>query len=286
MAKKLPVSKAKPTLAAVPEPPQKAPRGVSLMLQVGLITLPIKLSAGARAEGVSFKKLHNACQSPLKMQANPGDMFCPVCSATVPSTDIARGYEVSKGSYVMLSETEIEEQKPDTDKLVHIDTFVPAADIDPIFCESSYYLSPGEGGAKPFVLVREMLRKTEKVALGKATLYGHEHTVIMRPYKDCLALHQMFHLTELGTIATGLRGIEVSLQEMDLAVRLVEQMSSDFEPAQYHDRYLENIEALVQSKQAGTSPVIPMKRKEPVSIDLLAALSQSVEQTKIAIGRA
>jgi DNA end-binding protein Ku len=260
----------------------KATRGISLMLQVGLITLPVKLYTGARAESVSFKKIHTTCLSPTKNQETPGQMFCPMCQMHVPGEEISKGYEVEKGSYVLLTEEEIVQQKPDTDKLVAIDKFVPAADIDPIYFQSSYYLSPGDiaAGGRAFVLIREMLQRADKVALGKATLYGNEHTVILRPFGKGLALHQLYHLTELNTIGFGVDTVEVSAQELALAGSLVEQMSGDFEPEQYHDRYLKNIQELVAAKQAGTAPKLPEKITRTGPVDLMAALTQSLKVVK------
>lgn len=263
--------------SATADAPLKAPRGQSLMLQVGLITLPVRLSTGARGESVSFKKLHSACKSPTKQNEQKGSMYCPMCAEYVPEDEIAKGYEVSKGNYVILTAEEIEAAKPDTDKLVEIDQFVPASDIDPIYFQSSYYLSPADGGQRAFVLIREMLRAAGKVALGKATLYGNEHTVILRPFNEGLALHQMFHQTELNMIPFGVGGVEISDAEMGLAATLVEQMSGEFEPGRYADRYLSNIRELVASKQAGTAPVLPERKERKAPTDLLAALSQSVQ---------
>jgi len=272
----------KPKPEPVVDVPLKAPRGTSYMLQVGLITLPVKLSAGARAQSVSFNKLHKTCGSPTKQNGGtPGSMFCPTCNDYVPGDDIAKGYMVAKGSYVTLTDEEIEAHKPDTDKLVVIDHFVDAHEIDPIYFESSHYLSPGEGAARAYVLVREMLRKTNKVAIGKATMYGHEHTIILRPFRDGLAVHQMFHNTELGIIDWGVNGVEVKDEELALAGQLIDAMSGEFDASQYHDRYLANIKALVASKQAGTAPVLPAKTAAPAAgMDLMAALSMSVKAAK------
>jgi DNA end-binding protein Ku len=271
-----------PKPEAAPEVPLKAPRGTSYMLQVGMITLPVKLSAGARGESVSFTKIHTECLSPMKLQGGaPGTMYCPCCAEYVPPGDIAKGYEVSKGSYVLLTEEEIKEQKPDTDKLIVIDRFVDARDIDPIFFESSHYLSPGEGAKRAYVLVREMLESTGKVALGKATLFGHEHTIILRPFDQGLAVHKMFHLTELGLIDWGVEGVQVTADELKLAGQLIEAMSGRFHPEEYSDRYLANIKALVASKQAGTAPVPAAKQQAaPVAVDLMAALSMSLKAVK------
>jgi DNA end-binding protein Ku len=280
-SKKKPASVSQPPApAAIADVPLKAPRGSSLLLQVGLITLPVKLSTGARAETVSFKKLHASCLSPTKTSETQGQVWCPVCSEYVPADEVAKGYEVSKGTYVTLTAEEIEAAKPDTDKLVEIDQFVPAESIDPIYYQSSYYLSPDEGGNRAFVLVREMLRRSGKVAMGKATLHGNEHTVILRPFGKGLMLHQMFHVTELNMIPFGVDGVEVSDKEMELAGKLVEQMSGTFQPERFSDRYLANIRELVASKQAGQAPALPERKKRAVAVDLMAALSQSLEVVK------
>jgi DNA end-binding protein Ku len=246
------------------------------MLSVGLITLPVKLSTGARAETVSFKKLHTSCLSPTKTSETKGSMFCPMCNEYVPEDEIAKGYEVSKGNFVILTAEEIEAAKPDTEKLVEIDRFVDASTIDPIWYQSSYYLSPAEGGERAFVLIREMLSRSGKVAVGKATLHGNEHTIILRPFGKGLMVHQMFHETELNVIPFGVDGVVVTDGELELAGKLVEQMSAPFEPKRYHDRYLANIRGVVASKQAGTAPVLPERKQRKAPVDLMAALSMSL----------
>lgn len=280
-AKKKPVAVTAPAAAksTIADAPLKAPRGTSLMLQVGLITLPVKLSTGARAETVSFKKIHTSCLSPTKTNETKGSMYCPMCEEYIPEDEIAKGYEVSKGNFVLLTADEIENAKPDTEKLVEIDRFVPAASIDPIYFQSSYYLTPQEGGEMAFVLLRETMKRTGKVAMGKATLHGNEHTIILRPFEGGLVVHQMFHQTELNVVPFGVDGVQVGDQALELAGKLVEQMSAEFEPTIYHDRYLANIREVVAAKQSGVAPVVVEKKARPAGFDLLAALSQSVEVT-------
>jgi DNA end-binding protein Ku len=271
----------KPAKSALAEAPVKGgSRGLAFQLQVGLISLPVKLYTGARPESVRFHRLHSTCRGQVKNSVESGGAYCPHCEEHLKSEEVVRGYEVNKGEYVILSEEEIASCKPDTDKLIAIESFVPAADIDPIYFETSYYLNPQEGGARAYVLIRDMLSTAQRMGIGKATLYGNEHTVLLRPFGKGLALHHCFHNTELNMIDFGVGDAEVTHQELKLAQTLMDQMAGRFEPGRYFDRYMANVQELVAAKQDGTarSPVV-MQKRAPV-IDLMSALAQSVEIAK------
>jgi DNA end-binding protein Ku len=281
MGKATKIAVVKPASTPAPNAPEKATKSIKLVLQVGLIVLPIKLSTGARAEKVAFTKLHGSCRTPLKMQGgSAGTMYCPCCSEYIAPDNIVKGFEQSKGSYVLVTAEEIAAQKPDTEKLVEVDMFVDAAEIDPIYFQESYYISPDDGGAKAFLLVREALRKTRKVAIGKATLFGNEHTVIIRPFGDGLALHLMYHQTELNLVHYPADTTTISEGELKLAGQLIDSMSGKFDASRYSDRYLANIHALVASKAAGQAvPQIVRKTAKP-AMDLMGALAASVKAAK------
>jgi DNA end-binding protein Ku len=239
-----------------------------------MISVPIKLHAGARADRISFRQLHAKCCGKLKQQA----MYCPTCDLTAEKDEIVKGFEFRPDEYAILTPEELTDQKPDSSTTVEVEQFVSASEIDPIYFETSHYITPGDGGARGFILVRDVLIKTGRVAIARAVLSGNtEHVVLIRPYNSGLALHTMFYQAELKSLPMPVDQITVTGEELKLATKLVENMTAPFDPLSYTDNYAANVRSLVQSKLNGTAPKMPPRKERKVETDLLTALTASVK---------
>jgi len=271
-------SAAKPT--ALPAPSNVSPisepkrsSGTNLTLQIGLLTFPIKLHTGARADRIRFRQLHAKCLGTLKQQS----MTCPQCNEDVASDEIVKGYEYRKGQFVVISAEELEAQKPESSTIIEIDRFVDASDVDPIYFETSHYVAPGDGGSKPYMLIRDILRKTGKVGIGRAAFGSSEQIILIRPFEQGIALHSLFYQSELKSAPFPIDQLTLSTAEVKLGTQLVQGMAGTFNPEDFSDGYVVNVKALVAAKIDGKAPVIPIRRAAPEKQDMLAALTASVE---------
>jgi DNA end-binding protein Ku len=243
-------------------------------LAFGLISIPIRLSVAARSERISLNQLHSVCHTRIKMP-----LFCPTCDRMVDRSEIEKGYEYEKGQYLLFTAKELEEIEPDSARTMEILEFVKLAEIDPLYFDSSYYIAPDDGGAKPYNLLLDAMKISGYAGIAKLTMHGREHIVIIRPRKNGLTLHTMFYSNEIRSADefTGGDKSEVKEAESKLATQLVQTLAAKFEPEKYHDAYHMEMEKLIEAKAHGQKlAVVPHKVLAP-SVDLMAALKKSIE---------
>src|SRR3954463_914894 len=157
-------------------------------LTFGLISMPVRLFAGARSQNVSFHMLHRDDLVRVKQQ-----LICPAENKVIERSEVVKGYEFRKGEYVVVEPEEIKKIEPKTAKAMEILEFVPAEDIDPIYFESSYFLLPEEAGRKPYALLQKTLEESGKCGVAKITMHNREYTVILRPSDGGIMLHTMYY---------------------------------------------------------------------------------------------
>ena len=258
-------------------------------LTFGLVTLPVRLFSGARGERVSFHLLHAKDHVRLKQQ-----MVCPEDGAVVPRNESLRGYEYAKGEYVTLSEEEIRQAAPATQRQMEILAFCRAAEIDPLWFESSYYLLPEPAGLRPYRLLFAAMEHTGFHALAKLSMHNREYLAALRPSRLAgvpnaaqqpagLLLHTLYYADEIrvaeGFGAAAGEESAVTAEELRLAEQLISGLKQNFDPSQYHDTYRERLEALVAAKLEGrpAKPKEKAPRLAPV-VDLMDALKRSLAQ--------
>ena len=161
-------------------------------LTFGLISMPVRLFSGARGNHISFHMLHRDDNTRIKQQ-----LWCPHDERVVERSEIVKGYEYRKGEYVIIEPEEIKKIEPKTAKAMEILEFVKASEVDPIYFESSYFLTPEEAGRRPYALLAKALEETEYVAIAKLTMHNREYTVFLRPYKGGMMLHTMYYKDEV-----------------------------------------------------------------------------------------
>jgi DNA end-binding protein Ku len=245
-------------------------------LTFGLVSFPVRLFSAARGETVSFHLLHKPDHSRIKQIT-----YCQAEDKPVPRTDLVKGYEYEKDHYVIVEDEEIKKVAPKTAKVMEIQEFVKAAQVDPIYLESSYYMAPDEGGEKPYALLFEALKQTEYYGIAKVSMHNREHVVILRPGDKGVVLHTMYFADEIRAVEEFRTDIsQVKEKEIALAKMLIESLADDFKPEKYTDTYRENLQKLIQDKLQGHKIVeTPTPHIAPV-IDIMEALKKSLAQQK------
>src|SRR5579871_1770954 len=243
-------------------------------LTFGLISIPVRLFAAARGERISFNQLHKVCNSRLKQP-----LTCPTCQRSVERSEIIKGYKHEKDQYVLFTEEELDKIEPPSAHVMEILEFVKMKEVDPLYFDASYYVSPEEGGAKAYKLLMMAMEESAYAAIAKVTMHQREHIVVIRPRAKGLTLHTMFYSSEIRaaeTISTD--QVEVKDQEKKLAHQLIESLAAPFEAQKYRDEYQENVKAMIAAKLKGQQVTeVRQPHLAPV-IDLMEALKKSIAE--------
>lgn len=242
-------------------------------LSFGLVSFPIRLYAAARPEAIHFHMLHKRDLSRIKEV-----WYCAEEDKKIDRDEIVKGYEYSKGKYVVVEDADLKKVAPPTATVMEILQFVKAAEVDPIYLEKSYYIAPEESGGKPYALLRKAMDDTGYYAVAKVAMHAREHIVIIRPADEGLTLHTMYFENELNSAnkAKG-QNSKFSAKEVDLAKKLIDSLASPFKPEKYHDEYRKNVERLIAQKRKGREITPVEQPKEPNVVDILDALKKSLE---------
>jgi DNA end-binding protein Ku len=243
-------------------------------LTFGLISIPVRMFAAARGERVSFNQLHNVCHSRLKQP-----LFCPVCNRNVERSEVVKGYEYDKDQYVLFTEEELDKIEPPSARVMEIIEFVKLDEMDPLYFDSSYYITPEDPGLKAYSLLMKAMQETGYGAIAKVTMHQREHIVIIRPGEKTLTLHTMFYSNEIRAAETvPTDKVEVKEQEKKLAEQLIESLAGPFQPEKYRDEYSDNVRAMIAAKLEGKQVAeAPQPHLAPV-IDLMDALKKSLAE--------
>jgi DNA end-binding protein Ku len=244
-------------------------------LTFGLISMPVRLFSGARANHVSFHMLHRDDHVRVKQQ-----LICPEEEKVVARDEIVKGYEFRKGEYVIIEPEEIKKIEPKTAKSMEILEFVKADEIDPIYFESSYYLMAEEAGRRPYALLQKALQDSHYVAVAKLAMHNREYTVFLRPYNGGMMLHTMYYQDEIRQVE-GFGPVDVEIKEAELKVahQLVKALEADWEPEKYYDTFEANVKELIKAHLEGKQVGSVEKPKKPAPVvDLMDALKASLEQ--------
>ena len=244
-------------------------------ISFGLVSFPVRLFSAGRAEGIHFHMLHRKDLSRVKEV-----WYCAEEDKPIDRSDIVKGYETSKGEYVVVEDEELKNVSPATAGTMEIMQFIREADIDPVYFETSYYVAPGDDVTKPFALFVKALKDTKYSALAKLTMHGREHIVVIRFADDNLILHTLFYPSELHEAnKPKLSSTAVSAKEVALATQLIKQLAGPFKPQEFHDTYRENVEKLIEQKKKGEKITTPAKPKRAKVIDLMEALKKSLKSS-------
>jgi DNA end-binding protein Ku len=244
-------------------------------IQFGLVTIPVKLYLATEQGGIGFNLLHATCLNRIQMK-----VYCPHHDEVIPRSETVRGYEWSKGKYVVVTDEDIDSVPLKTVRAIEIETFVPASrDSGAQFVKQAYYLEPEQIGAKAFYLLKSVLAEQEKSAICKIVLKDREQLAALNPFSKTMlltTLHWPDEVRSMEELNLPEDQIEIKASEKKMAEQLVASMTGDFSADDYADDYRQALMAVIERKVAGEKPE-PQVRAEPTNItDLMAALEASV----------
>src|SRR5690348_11873500 len=226
------------------------PRAIATgQIAFGLVSIPVKLfSAAESSEKISFNMLHRDCGNRIQQQ-----LFCPKDERTISRDEVVKGYEFSKGQYVLFNEEELKTLEEKSTQQIEITEFVKSDLIDPIYFEKPYYLGPDKNGSRAYALLSAAMQETGRWAIAKYAARGKGYLVIIRPLGKGLVMQQLYYPNEIRSIdEIEIGDAEVKDNELKMAVQLAEMSASDeFRPEQYRDEVRDRVRALIQKKIEG-----------------------------------
>lgn len=243
-------------------------------ISFGLVSIPIRMYAAARAKRANLHQIHKVCNTRIKQP-----LFCPHCNRIVDRSEIVKGYEYEKGQFVVIEPDEIKKITPVSGHTMEILTFLDGNEVDPIYFESSYMALPEPYAEKAYFLLLKALEDTNKVGIAKVTMHQREYTVFIRPRDNGLTLHTMFYQNEIASVEGYGKKYDIKLkpEEVKLANQLVESLSAPFKPQQYRDEFQARLNDLIEAKLKGRAVIAAPKtpHRAPV-IDMMEALKKSL----------
>ena len=214
--------------------------------------------------------------SPIKYQK-----FCSRCEREISGEEIVRGYEYQKGTYVVINEKDLERIPLDNTKTIDILDFVDLTQVDPIYFDKTYYLEPSPGGEKAYTLLIEAMQRTDKIAIAKVLIRSKQSLAALRIKEQVLIMETIFYPDEIRSPAGLSLGVEpgkIHDNEIKMAVSLIENLSTDFNPENYHDDYRQALWETIEARIAGQEVITPVEQPaEGNVIDLMEALKASIE---------
>lgn len=252
-------------------------------IRLALVSIPVQIFTATRSgSSVTFKQIHEPSGKPIKYEK-----VVPGLGAVDPD-EIKRGFEYSKGSYVLLEDDELDAVRLESKKTLELTQFVDSGEIDVLYYEKPYFVVPADDLAEEaFIVLREALRRTKKVALGQLAMRGREYVVSLKPFGRGLIMETLRYADELNKAGAYFHEIGDATPDdelLDLAETLIAKKSTPFDPAKFHDHYVEALKQLVDEKlKAKGKTVTPEDDAVPTKggtnvIDLMAALKRSIEK--------
>jgi DNA end-binding protein Ku len=249
------------------------------------VNIPVQLHPAVRAkEKIHFRLLRKQDNSPIRYERVAQKDEKPV-----PWKDIVKGYEYSKGKFVVLDDEDFKAAAIDSAKMIEILDFVDDEEVDPRYFETPYYVTPAKGGEKAYALLREAIKRTGKIGIGKITMRTNsQHLAGVKAVDDAIVLEIMRFGDELVDTSEFKFPSDAGVrpQELQMATQLIENLSSEFDPSKYTDDYHDNLMKIIKAKMKGKKVEVP-EAEEPEStqvVDLIARLQESLELGKRAAG--
>lgn len=258
-------------------------------LSFGLLNVPISLMSGERRTDIQFKMLDSRNKQPIRYErvnAETGE--------EVPWKDIVKAFEYDKGSYVVIDKETMKEAAPESHESIDISAFVHVDEIAPPFFEKPYFLVPGKKAEKGYVLLRETLRKTKRIGIGRVVIRTREYLCAVMPQGDALLLNLLRYPQELVNADeykfpdASTKSYRISDAEFDMAAKLIESMAGNWTPGDYKDEYRERLTKVIKSKMKskGVAKALPHDdEKLPDDattnvVDFMSLLKKSLDSSK------
>jgi len=250
-------------------------------ISFGLVNVPVRLYPAVRRKDVHFHQLDEKSGARIRNRR-----VSETSGREVPAERIVKGYEVDKGTYVPVSDEELEAVEPERTHTIDVEDFVALDEVDPLQYVSTYWVAPqgGKGAPKAYSLLRDAMERTDRVAVARFVLRTKDHLVMPRPVDNALALHTMLYPDEV-IAASDVEGLPVRVKaearELKMASQLVESLAVKWDPKRYKDSYREKLVDVIKRKAEGEEIVTePAHKKSADVVDLMAALEASIEASK------
>jgi DNA end-binding protein Ku len=249
-------------------------------ISFGLVNIPIGLALATQRTDVAFRTLHRECGTPIKQKR-----WCPFHERDVEADELVKGWEVAKGEYVLVEESDLESVALQRSQSIEILRFVTLADVDPVFFDRTYYLAPASADAqrRPYVLLLRAMQESGMAAVGKFVLWGKENLCLIRPQGETLALETLFFADDVRSkaeIEEAVEATEVRDAELALAGQVIQSLAGDWEAAEFENEYRRDLRAMLEAKLAGEPVARPEPAPETPVVDLMEALRRSVAEVQ------
>jgi DNA end-binding protein Ku len=248
----------------------------------GLVSIAVKLYSATEEKDIRFHQIHAKDGGRIRYRRT-----CLVCGEEVSYDDIAKGYDLGGGEIVVLTDDDFADLPLATGHAIDVLEFVPAEQVDPILYAKAYYLEPDGVATKPYLLLRDALTRTDRVAIVKVALRQREQLATLRVHENVLVLNAMLWPDEVRKPDFGFLGESLQTRPAELAMAgsLIESMAADFDPTQYSDNYRAALQEVIDAKVTGRAVVRPEEEAVPsAAVDLMAALRASVDRARAARG--
>jgi DNA end-binding protein Ku len=249
-------------------------------INFGLVNIPIGLAVAQQRKDVSFRTLHRECGTPIKQKR-----WCPFHERDVEADELVKGWEFAKGQFIMVEESDLEAVALTRSQSIDINRFVDLDEVDPIYFDRAYYLSPAESDAqrRPYVLLLRAMQEANVAAIGKFVLWGKENLCLIRPLGESLALELLYYAEDIRDrqeIDDAVGETEVQEAELEMARQLVASLVGEFDPEEFENEYRGELRAMLEAKLAGEEIVAPEQPAPAPVVDLMDALKESVAQAQ------
>ncbi|TVY08416.1 non-homologous end joining protein Ku [Paenibacillus cremeus] len=247
-------------------------------ISFGLVHVPVKMFSATEDKDISMRMIHKECNTPLNFVRK-----CQHCDREVEWAEITKGYEYEPGAFVLFEKEELEALTGEATKEIKILDFVNLSDIDPIYFQKTYYLSPGETGSNAYNLLMEAMKQTGKIGIAKVSIRSKSSLAAIRIIDRCIVMETIFYPDEIRSIdhVPNLpENATVNEKELEMAKMLIAQLSTPFEPEKYKDDYREAVLEAIQQKVSGQEVRVAPEQQKSNVVDLMAALQASLESVK------
>lgn len=244
-------------------------------ISFGLVNVPVKMHAATESQEFQFNYLHKDCHHRIRYMKK-----CPTCDVEVGAAELVKGYEYEKDRFVVLNEEDLASIEQPMSRSIDILDFVDLAEIDPIYYQKSYYLSPEETALKAYRLLCQAMADTGKVALARVTLRSKQHLACLRVFEQGIVMETMYYPNEIRHLDATWERVAPTEVELTMARQLIENLAHSFEPEKYRDELHEQMAALIQSKVAGETFKVEAPAEGRKVVDLMEALRASIAMTE------
>ena len=249
-------------------------------ISFGLVNIPIGLALATQRTDVAFRTLHRECGTPIKQKR-----WCPFHEREVEADELVKGWEVAKGEFVLVEESDLEAVALKRSQSIEILRFVKLEDVDPVFFDRTYYLAPAtaEAARRPYVLLLRAMQESGTAAVGKFVLWGKENLCLIRPQGDTLAMETLFFADDVRSkaeIEEAVAATEVKKAELALAGQVIDSLVGEWHAADFENEYRRDVRAMLDAKLAGEAIARPEPVPETPVVDLMEALRRSVAEVQ------